>query len=90
MEVYINGGTPKMDGFSNGKSQPRMEDDWGYPHDYGNPHIQCMEHLATELVPKPDEAIPPGRGLWSPAGPSLCKILAERPCLLGKMDVDDK
>ena len=29
--IAINGGTPKMDGFCSGKSQSKMDDDYGYP-----------------------------------------------------------
>ena len=37
MEVSINGGTPKWMVYT-GKSQSKMDDDWGTPI-YGNPHI---------------------------------------------------
>ena len=30
-----------------GKSQPRMDDDWGYRHDYGNPHFGCVYYVKT-------------------------------------------
>ena len=36
----VMGGTPKtLDGFCCGKSQSKMDDDWGYPHDFGNSHM---------------------------------------------------
>ena len=30
-----------------GKSQSRMDDDWGYRHDYGNPHFGCVYYVKT-------------------------------------------
>ena len=32
-------GYPKMNGFCYEKSQSKMDDGMGYPHDYGNPHV---------------------------------------------------
>ena len=29
-----------------GKSQPKMDDDWGYPHDLGN--LQILENNMTQ------------------------------------------
>ena len=37
MVVSINGGTPKSSIYS--KLFPYEPSIWGYPHDYGNPHI---------------------------------------------------
>ena len=31
-------GTPKMDGLFHGKSQSKMDDDWGYPHYWKPPY----------------------------------------------------
>ena len=38
MEVSINGGTPKWLVYK-GKSQSKMDENWGYPHDSGNLHL---------------------------------------------------
>ena len=32
---FLKWGYPKIEG----KSQTKMDDDWGYPYDLGNPHI---------------------------------------------------
>ena len=32
-----HGDTQELDGLFHGDSQSKMDDDWGYPHDYGNP-----------------------------------------------------
>ena len=32
-----HGGTPKIDGLE-GNSPIKMDDDWGYPYDYGDQH----------------------------------------------------
>ena len=40
MGVSTTGGTPlSLDGLFHGKSQSKMDDDWGYPHDSGNHQI---------------------------------------------------
>ena len=31
-------------GLFHGKSQSKMDDDWGYPHDYGNPHVNDYDY----------------------------------------------
>ena len=38
MRVSINGGTPKWMVY-NGKSQQKMDENWGYPYDLGNLHM---------------------------------------------------
>ena len=35
------GGLPTMDGVLQGKSESKMDDDWGHPHDPGNP-LGCL------------------------------------------------
>ena len=35
----INGGTPIAGWFIGKIPSFEMDDDWGYPHDYGNPHV---------------------------------------------------
>ena len=52
MEVSRNGGTPKWMIYY-GKSQTKMGDDWGYPHDYGNLQILKLTWpylLSTEFI----------------------------------------
>ena len=55
MGVSINGVPPELDGLFHGKSQPRVDDDWGYPHDLGNPQMniagQSAGRIATSYKP---------------------------------------
>ena len=41
--THSHGGTPKRMVFIWGKSQSKMDDDWGYPNDSGNP----MKNVAS-------------------------------------------
>ena len=45
-----NGGTPQWMVW-NGKTQPKMVDDWGYPYDWGTPHILMISWWYPYLIP---------------------------------------
>ena len=36
------GGPQKLDGLFQGESESKMDDDWGYPYDLGNHHVELM------------------------------------------------
>ena len=44
MGVSINGGTP-IAGWFIRDNPTKMDDDWGYPHDYGNPLIDLYIYI---------------------------------------------
>ena len=48
-----------MDGLYKGKYHLKMDDDWGYPHDYGN--LQVVIFTAQALSHIPDEKV-----CWQP------------------------
>ena len=64
---------PIAGGFMSRKTEPRMDDDWGYPHDCGNPQI--VKQWGNKLDDSMIWIVPhlPGEGCW---------ILCQLPLLL--------
>ena len=59
-----------MDGFCWGKSHIEMDDDWWYPHDYGNPHMLHGAGISINIYPQNHPSvckhtIHGTSGLWS-------------------------
>ena len=51
MWVFLNWRYPEMDGLFHGRSQSKVDDDGGYPHDLGNHHITISLRLWTIKSP---------------------------------------
>ena len=52
---YLKLGYTKIDGlYYTGKSQTKMDDDWGYPHDFGNLHTGLT---GQEIMVSPEPVV---------------------------------